>query len=68
LRQVSLDRTAKTRQLLKMAENAGIILKRLSSKPTFQHFQHLSAIFTSFSHFQLSAYNRKKGEGDMRVG
>jgi hypothetical protein len=28
----------------------------------------LSAIFSSFSHFQLSAYHRKKGEGDMRVG
>jgi hypothetical protein len=51
-----------------MAENAGTILKRLSSKPTFQHFQHLSAIFTSFSHFQLSAYHRKKGECEMRVG
>jgi hypothetical protein len=55
LRQVSLVRTAKTRQLLKMAENAGrllIILKRISSLPTFHHFHHLSAIFNTFSHFQ----------------
>jgi hypothetical protein len=28
----------------------------------------LSVIFSSFSHFQHSAYHRKKGEGDMRVG
>jgi hypothetical protein len=40
----------------------------------FQQFQPFSAFgrkwlkFTSFSHFQLSAYHRKKGEGDMRVG
>jgi hypothetical protein len=33
-----------------------------------QQFLALSAIFSSFSHFQLSAYHRKKGEGDMRVG
>jgi hypothetical protein len=32
-----------------------------------QQFLALSAFFSSFSHFQLSAYYRKKGEGDMRV-
>jgi hypothetical protein len=30
-------------------------------------FLALSAIFSFFSHFQLSAYHRKKGEGDMSV-
>jgi hypothetical protein len=28
----------------------------------------LSAIFSTFSHFQLSANHGKKGKGDMRVG
>jgi hypothetical protein len=45
-----------------MAENAGIILKRLSSKPTFQHFSicqqflPVSAIFS----FQLIIGKRVK--------
>jgi len=28
----------------------------------FKQFLALSAIFSSFSHFQLSAYHRKKGD------
>jgi hypothetical protein len=34
-----------------------------SSFSICQQFLALSAIFSSFSHFQLSAYHRKKGEG-----
>ncbi len=33
-----------------------------------QQFLALSAIFSCFSHFQLSAYHKKKGEGDIKVG
>ena len=56
---------------LKMAENAEngwkcwfIKIITLTYLPAFSAFV---SNFSSFSHFQLSAYHRKKGEGDMRV-
>ena len=47
-------------KLLKMAYYFKKIIK-------LTYLPALSAIFSSFSHFQLSAYHRKNGEGDMRA-